>query len=68
MEFLISILMLLIKIFGLFLRENVGIILLLESTRSQKILCIANTHILFNPKRGDAKLAQLMLFLATRSK
>ena len=64
MEFLISILMLLIKIFGLFLRENVGIILLLESTRSQKILCIANTHILFNPKRGDAKLAQLMLFLA----
>ncbi len=27
-------------------------------------LIIANTHLLFNPRRGDIKLAQMMLFLA----
>lgn len=27
-------------------------------------LCVANTHLLFNPKRGDIKLAQLMTLLA----
>jgi hypothetical protein len=27
-------------------------------------ICIANTHLLFNPKRGDIKLAQLQLLFA----
>jgi len=27
-------------------------------------LCIANTHLLFNPRRGDVKLAQMMLLLS----
>ena len=42
------------------------LILLLESKQfeNKKIICISTTHLLFNPKRGDCKLAQLMLFLA----
>jgi len=47
--------------------ENVGIILLLESLNKnhpKKQICVATTHILFNPRRGDCKLAQLVLFLA----
>ena len=27
-------------------------------------LCVATTHMLFNPKRGDIKLAQLAVLLA----
>lgn len=27
-------------------------------------LCVANTHLLYNPRRGDIKLAQLALLLA----
>ena len=27
-------------------------------------VCVANTHLLFNPRRGDVKLAQLMLLLS----
>jgi protein angel len=47
--------------------ENVGIILLLESAESEfpnRLLCVATTHIFFNPKRGDFKLAQLVYLLA----
>lgn len=48
-------------------RENVGMIALLEpkhdSLRGKKI-CVATTHILFNPRRGDCKLAQLQYFLS----
>lgn len=49
-------------------RDNVGIIAVLEpkthclSESSQ--LVIANTHLIFNPKRSDIKLAQLKLFLS----
>ncbi|RUS72300.1 hypothetical protein EGW08_019946, partial [Elysia chlorotica] len=50
-------------------RDNVGLILLLRpSPRAcrgrAKTICVATTHLLFNPKRGDVKLAQLMMFLA----
>ncbi|KAG8013656.1 Protein angel-like protein 1 [Nibea albiflora] len=53
-------------------RHNVGIVLLLqpEVTRGSEVkakgrpLCVANTHLLFNPRRGDVKLAQLAIILA----
>lgn len=51
-------------------RDNVGIVLLLqpitehgEGIKFQPI-CVANTHLLFNPRRGDVKLAQLAIVLA----
>ena len=50
-------------------RDNVGLLLLLQpkhfrvgSDRPQ--LCVANTHLLFNPRRGDVQLAQLMMLFA----
>ena len=50
-------------------RDNVGIILLLKpklkaGRKTNTKLCVATTHLLFNPKRGDIKLAQLQLLLA----
>ncbi|NXY88944.1 ANGE1 protein, partial [Alcedo cyanopectus] len=52
-------------------RDNVGLVLLLQPLLSQAPalraappLCVANTHLLFNPRRGDIKLAQMALLLA----
>lgn len=53
-------------------RHNVGIVLLLRPVVTQgsevKVkgppLCVANTHLLFNPRRGDVKLTQLAIMLA----
>ncbi|XP_051252134.1 protein angel homolog 1 isoform X1 [Dicentrarchus labrax] len=53
-------------------RHNVGIVVLLQPvvTRGSEVkakgppLCVANTHLLFNPRRGDVKLAQLAIMLA----
>lgn len=51
-------------------RDNVAIVLLLQPITSadhdqrSTPICVANTHLLFNPKRGDIKLAQLVLVLA----
>ncbi|GAA6213682.1 protein angel homolog 1 [Lates japonicus] len=53
-------------------RHNVGIVLLLQPVVTQgseakakgPLLCVANTHLLFNPRRGDVKLAQLAIMLA----
>uniref|UniRef100_UPI0037E6FFF4 protein angel homolog 1 n=1 Tax=Semicossyphus pulcher TaxID=241346 RepID=UPI0037E6FFF4 len=53
-------------------RHNVGIVLLLQPvvTKGSAVkakgppLCVANTHLLFNPRRGDVKLAQLAILLA----
>ncbi|XP_042244634.1 protein angel homolog 1 isoform X1 [Thunnus maccoyii] len=53
-------------------RHNVGIVLLLRPVVPQgsqvkvtgPLLCVANTHLLFNPRRGDVKLAQLAMMLA----
>ncbi|KAK2826155.1 hypothetical protein Q5P01_020369 [Channa striata] len=53
-------------------RHNVGIVLLLQPVVPQgsnvkakaSPLCVANTHLLFNPRRGDVKLAQLAMMLA----
>lgn len=53
-------------------RHNVAIVLLLRpvvARRSSRealgpVLCVVNTHLLFNPRRGDVKLAQLAILLA----
>jgi protein angel len=58
-------------------RDNVALLLLLQpklqlgsgassrsSSASASKLCVANTHLLFNPRRGDVKLAQLMTLFA----
>ncbi|XP_002739940.2 protein angel homolog 2-like [Saccoglossus kowalevskii] len=48
-------------------RDNVGVIVLLKpkvNTSSHQRICVANTHLLFNPKRGDVKLAQLAVLFA----
>ncbi|KAM6131397.1 LOW QUALITY PROTEIN: protein angel homolog 1 [Pterocles gutturalis] len=52
-------------------RDNVGLVLLLQPLLPEGLdlkavspLCVANTHVLFNPRRGDIKLAQMALLLA----
>ncbi|WAR19516.1 ANGE2-like protein [Mya arenaria] len=49
-------------------RENVALIVKLKPLGNcvpqDRTLVVANTHLLFNPKRGDIKLAQLILLLA----
>jgi len=49
-------------------RDNVALLVLLQPKCMQQTpapkLCVANTHLLFNPRRGDVKLAQLMKLLA----
>uniref|UniRef100_A0A915I0Y6 Endonuclease/exonuclease/phosphatase domain-containing protein n=1 Tax=Romanomermis culicivorax TaxID=13658 RepID=A0A915I0Y6_ROMCU len=48
-------------------RDNVGLIVRLtplNSRNSKQRMVIANTHLLFNPGRGDIKLGQLALLLA----
>lgn len=49
-------------------RDNVALIVKLkaqsQSVAGSKTLVVANTHLLFNPRRGDIKLAQLMMLFA----
>ncbi|NWR75770.1 ANGE2 protein, partial [Centropus unirufus] len=48
-------------------RDNVGLVLLLQPRfhcKTNAVLCIANTHLLYNPRRGDIKLTQLAMLLA----
>ncbi|XP_074542009.1 protein angel homolog 2 isoform X2 [Halichoeres trimaculatus] len=50
-------------------RDNVGLVLLLRPNNSENqsdpsFICVANTHLLYNPRRGDIKLAQLAILLA----
>ncbi|XP_063074176.1 protein angel homolog 2 [Engraulis encrasicolus] len=48
-------------------RDNVGMVLLLQpntSTTMPSPLCVANTDLLSNPRRGDIKLAQVAMLLA----
>lgn len=44
-------------------RDNIGLIAKLTPTEFNYPFCVATTHILFNPKRSDVKLAQLVLLL-----
>ncbi|XP_041831423.1 protein angel homolog 2 isoform X2 [Melanotaenia boesemani] len=51
-------------------RDNVGLVVLLQPRNSisqsdpSSFICVANTHLLYNPRRGDVKLAQLAILLA----
>ncbi|NWH71296.1 ANGE2 protein, partial [Piaya cayana] len=48
-------------------RDNVGLVLLLQPKfhcETNAAICIANTHLLYNPRRGDIKLTQLAMLLA----
>ncbi|XP_068565166.1 protein angel homolog 2 isoform X2 [Cebidichthys violaceus] len=51
-------------------RDNVGLVLLLRPSGPERrsdpsaFICVANTHLLYNPRRGDIKLAQLAILLA----
>uniref|UniRef100_A0A8C1B112 Angel homolog 2 (Drosophila) n=1 Tax=Cyprinus carpio carpio TaxID=630221 RepID=A0A8C1B112_CYPCA len=52
-------------------RDNVGLIVLLrpiDPHSSLTNICVANTHLLYNPRRGDIKLAQLAVLLAEISR
>ena len=58
---------------GVLDRANVGLIVSLKPKTSipsldSSELYIANTHLLFNPRRGDVKLAQLILLFAELDK
>ena len=57
---------------GILDRDNVALIVKLrplsEHVPSNRRLCITNTHLLFNPRRGDIKLAQIMVLLAELDK
>ena len=50
-------------------KDNVGVVVLLKANASNykvedRYICVANTHLLFNKKRGDIKLAQLAYLFA----
>nr|XP_044997562.1 protein angel homolog 2 isoform X3 [Jaculus jaculus] len=48
-------------------RDNVGLVLLLQPKipcAASPSICVANTHLLYNPRRGDIKLTQLAMLLA----
>jgi len=45
-------------------RDNVGLVLMLRPADGDAVICVANTHLLYNPRRGDIKLAQLAILLA----
>ncbi|NXT85195.1 ANGE2 protein, partial [Zapornia atra] len=48
-------------------RDNVGLVLLLQPRfhcKTNAAICVANTHLLYNPRRGDIKLTQLAMLLA----
>ncbi|CAF0732824.1 unnamed protein product [Adineta steineri] len=49
-------------------RDNCGLIALFQPVTSKAtsddLFCVATTHLLFSPKRGDIKLAQIQYFLA----
>jgi len=48
-------------------RDNVGLVLLLQPRVPRAacpVVCVANTHLLYNPRRGDIKLTQLAMLLA----
>lgn len=51
-------------------RDNVGLVVQLrpngavDGSDPSSFVCVANTHLLYNPRRGDIKLAQLAILLA----
>ncbi|XP_053370799.1 protein angel homolog 2 isoform X1 [Clarias gariepinus] len=52
-------------------RDNVGLIVVLKPALESGLdrsICVVTTHLLYNPRRGDIKLAQLALLLAEISR
>ncbi|XP_062858060.1 protein angel homolog 2 isoform X2 [Trichomycterus rosablanca] len=51
-------------------RDNVGLVVMLQPVKELGLghICVATTHLLYNPRRGDIKLAQLALLLAEISR
>lgn len=51
-------------------RDNIGLVLMLQPNTGKEAptLCVANTHLLYNPRRGDIKLTQLAILLAEITK
>lgn len=45
-------------------RDNIGLICSLSCKITKSVFCVGTTHLLFNPKRHDIKLAQLIMFLS----
>lgn len=45
-------------------RDNVAIMVRLSAKKTREKLVVANTHLLYNPKRQDVKLAQSVVLLA----
>ena len=48
-------------------RDNVAVVVVLKPAvehTENKLICVANTHLLFNKKRGDVKLGQLAFLFA----
>lgn len=45
-------------------RDNVALVVVLAHRGTGRTVCVANTHLLYNPKRGDVKLGQLCMLLA----
>ena len=48
-------------------RDNIAIICVLQPLtlrgKKESLLIVSNTHILYNPKRGDIKLAQVNMLI-----
>lgn len=44
-------------------KENIALFLALQPVNSNDILLVGNTHLLYNPKRGDIKLGQQQIIL-----
>ncbi|CAJ0581624.1 unnamed protein product, partial [Mesorhabditis spiculigera] len=49
-------------------KHQVGQVCVVRDLKTRHRLCFANTHLLFNEKRGDIKLLQLMMLFATINK
>ena len=49
-------------------RDNIGLLAkFADRNRPEKLLCVATTHLLYNPRRVDVRLAQIAVMLAGTS-
>jgi protein angel len=45
-------------------KDNIGLLAKFRSFKTRVEFCVATTHLLYNPRRHDIKLAQVVLLLA----
>ena len=45
-------------------KDNVGLIVVLESLENESLVCLATTHLLFSPKKSETRLAQTAMLLS----